>query len=257
MAITFAAGALVDRANDTKFDGAIGSVGVFFRRNSRPVGTQMSIFSRHAAITSGGGFNLFLETTVGANQDKFGVQIKNTGGTQTNLVYCASQVVFDGGWHLASINFNTANAAALDLYIDGGNKASGNNTAAWSFLANSTRLARSLDAFWQSFDGSLAHAFWYTQTLTDAEHRALACGVSPYAIRPWALLMYLPLAGPLQIYDAGPNRFTTTNSGTITLATVSPISEPLNEGWHYGEYDDSTPGSGRRKFFTPMRSGRY
>lgn len=232
MAITFTAGSFINQVTHTIFEITTGAVGVWWRRNGRPAGTQMEIMGKHSSLSSAEGFAFYLENTAGANQDTLNLYAKNSSQTLAFSIKHLSQVAFDGGWHLASANLRITNGATNDLYLDGIGKVSGTNSVGWDLggVPQPLRLGKSNDTFWQSFDGSLAHAFYYNETLTDAEHLALASGVSPLLIRPHALLFYLPMTGPDFIknsMDVIPLSAALTTSGTLTQAALNP---PIDYG---------------------------
>lgn len=263
MAITFAAGAYVEVGTNTVLEITKGTIGVWFRRLGRPASFQ-AFMSKHSSSSSNEGFGTYLDPSAGANQDKMHMYIKTTsGGTVVDLM-TAPQVVFDGNWHLFSANLQIANASQQDLYLDGANKVSGNAAFAYDLGGSPqpVRFGRDNDTFWTSFDGSLAHGFYYNEMLTDAEHGALARGVSPLAIRPHALLIYIPMTGPGFIMNS--SRLSSavpapTTSGTLSQAIYGPIIEPENEGFLFGDMKFSAMASSvnaRRPRFNAIRSAR-
>lgn len=259
MGITFAAGAFVAQATNTVIEGGTATVGIWFRRNGRPAGTQPLIFGKHSSIASAEGFGFYLENTAGANQDTLNLFAKSATQTQAFSIKAAPAIAFDGGWHLASGNLQVTSGAANDLYIDGGNKISANSGVNWDLTGQNIRLARSADTFWGNFDGSLAHAFLYKEILSDAEHRALAHGVSPLSIRPHALLWYLPLLGIDFIKNSIPSNVLAvpTTSGTLTNASIGESFGPFEDGFLFDlSIPMMKPGASASKKWHPIRSAR-
>lgn len=234
MALTFAAGAFVNIITNTILEFTTGTVGIWFKRSGRPAGNQPVIFCKHSSISSAEGFAFYLENTVGANQDTvnlFGTN--NSAQTAFSIKAATPTTIWDGYWHMASANLNIANASTQTVYVDGLSRNTGVASRAWDLggAPQPVRLARSPDTFWGSFDGSLAHMFYYNEQLTDAEHMALYNGVSPYTIRPHALLLYMPLTDVQALRNSMSNiePFATT-SGTISLAADNPPVQPIDGG---------------------------
>lgn len=257
MGITFAAGAYIEQLNQTPLNVLKATVGVWFRRSGRPASFQ-SFMSKHSSISSREGFGTYLDPSAGAGQDKMHVFGTAGGGASAFDISTTPQIVFDGNWHLFSANLQVTNGAANDLYLDGGNKVSANAAATWDLDAQPIRFGKDPDTFWTSWDGSLAHGFYYNEILTDAEHMALACGISPLYIRPHALLVYVPMIGPDFTANVQqiPSLAATTTSGTLTLASYEPPLGPVNEGFLFDRDWPTMTIISRRLHFTPIRSAR-
>lgn len=263
MAITFAAGAFVNVVTNTILEFTVGTVGIWWRRSGIPSGNQPMIYGKHSSISSAEGFGFYLENTAGASQSALGVfGTNNSAASAFSFPSTAPKNAFDGYWHMASANLNIANGSTQSLYQDGIMRTTANASRAWDLggAPQPVRLARSPDTFWGSFDGSLAHMFYYNEQLTDAEHMALYNGVSPYAIRPHALLLYLPLTDVQALRNelANVEPFATT-SGTLTLADSNPPVQPIDGGLTFANMNfrgiNSTAGV-RVPHFNAIRSAR-
>lgn len=260
MGITFTSGAYINFADGTNtiLNVSKATVGVWFRRNGRPA-SYMSFMSKHSGVASFQGFGTYLDPSAGADQDKMHLYTKNAGGGIPVGLMTAPQNSFDGNWHLFSANLQTANGAQNDLYLDGGNKVSVNASAAWDMGGSfGLRFGMDIDTFWSAWDGSLAHGFFYNEILTDAEHMALGCGVSPLSIRPHALLVYLPMTGPNFVFNSIKNGLVEpTISGTLSQAAYDAPLAPLDGGFLFDRdwFEVSYP-VGRKTRFNPVRSAR-
>lgn len=234
MAITFASGAYIDKSGAvTDWDLNAGSFCLWFRRSGRPAGNAPVIQGKtSSALGSAAGINVYLNVAAGADQDKLGIQIKNNSGSQANSINCAPQIVFDGNWHLASMDWNQTGSSPCNLYLDGGNKATANNSFGWAWVTQGIRYARSVDSFWGSFDGQLAHSCWWNVQLTAMEHYLLGCGAHPLTINPGAIIMYLPMDDAAVVRDYGPRiQQTITTSGTLTRSLFEPPLGPADMGF--------------------------
>lgn len=259
MAITFAAGALIDRSGDvTVFDTVTGSTALWFRRNGRPGGNPPVIQAKYSSAGSGAGIGVYFDNTGGTDDGRVGIQIKNGSGGQVNLIQTTPKTSFDGNWHLVSMNWSQSSGAACNLYYDGVNKASANNSGAWAWTLQGIRYARSSDGFWGSWDGQLAHGCWWNEPLTDMEHYLLGCGIAPSLIRPGAITMYLPMDDPATPLDYSSNRLTVTTSGTLTRSVYEPILGPADQGFLFDKFGNAShaAGAGATRKFKVFRTAR-
>lgn len=135
-------------------------------------------------------------------------------GTTNNAGVTSSGLVTVGAWaHLAA---TFASSADRNVFVNGGNKASGDGSTVaiivpWDTTSVGRALLGSVGAL-QYLDGMVAHAGIWSAVLSDAEVAALAAGAPPWKVRPSALVAYWPLHG-----DASPEPDHSGNKYSLTV----------------------------------------
>ena len=127
----------------------------------------------------------------GSSRNGFGILLNNTankisahgyaGFSPEKIVLVSATSVNDGNWHHLAYNWNTDNAGANALYIDGVSEASGNSSAAWP-IANTGvpfTIGDNNDTFWASFVGDIAEMATFGRNLVADEIASLQKGFSP------------------------------------------------------------------------------
>lgn len=124
----------------------------------------------------------------------------------------------NNAWTHATAIF--ASSTSRTAYRDGAN--SGTNTDSMAFTTPTVfRIAASQSGFGGEFPGALAEVAVYNIALSATEVAILARGVSPLAVRPDALVAYVPLIGRA---SAEPDLI---NGGTMThVSTPSQFAHP-------------------------------
>jgi hypothetical protein len=176
-------GQYVQVPGDASLNGSIGAFALWLKVASAV--TNASIFCKSDS-NSRNGMTTFLSGGL------FSFNLYNGSGTVTNPGNGGVNLN-DGAWHHVVFNYNQANGGQQSLVIDGTNVSTVTNTGAWNWNGSQvTRLGRSTDGFWGSFNGAFAEYCQYNVQLTDDECRGLMRH-GPWRVRPSGLLVYLPL----------------------------------------------------------------
>lgn len=154
-----------------------------------------------------------------------GVRAANSSSNATT-----SATVTSGVWHhLCGVWTNTS---SRDVYLDGGNKVSNTITRTPS-TPTSTQIANRL-AEARHWNGDLAEWAVWNVSLTDAEIEVLAHGVSPYLIRPAALIAYYPLQEASgNALDFSGSGFDMTDTNTVGVADHPAVIYPWYDDGDY------------------------
>lgn len=116
----------------------------------------------------------------------FGGAFNSYSGSAGNLT--ANQ------WNHVGLSISQPISTPWQLYCQGALINSGTSGYAWDYNgALPFRIGDSTDGFWTNMTGDIAEVAWWNQRLTADEYAALGKGVPASAIRPAALVLYMPL----------------------------------------------------------------
>lgn len=157
--------------------------------------TQSTANAVPAAIwgaTSRFGFGFILNNTA----NKVLAQGYGVDGSAVGISFVSMSSVNDGAWRTITLNFNTANGGANELFIDGASEVTGNSAVAWSGVTGPVALGDNNDTFWPSYVGDMADVALWKRQLSGAEVSALGKDFSPARIGANALQFHAPLVRP-------------------------------------------------------------
>ena len=177
-------GAYAWTSTSTDFDLATGAIFFWFRtvQASNPI----FLHGRASASSSFNGITIYLE---GSGNNCVSAAMKATGSPGGGGTAVGTIVGNDGGWHMAALNFNQANGAVNDLYVDGRHSASVTNGGSWTFSNQDLRWGKSLDSFWTPFVGQIDFGAWFSRNLDPSEWLELY--TNPYGwFQPPAIKRY-------------------------------------------------------------------
>lgn len=204
MARDLASGDYAGITNNARMTNTVGAVAYWLKTTIATAFT--GVIARAENTVSGGGITMYLNHTGFPGQI---IMLAKDLGGGARITAGGAAVVNDGNWHHICWNFQVANGAANDLYIDGVADGTANSSAAWSFGANDFRAGRVTDTFFAAFVGTLAEVAWFNVRLTAAEIASMAKGISPRHIRPGSLVFHLPLVRAID----NPTELAPINSG--------------------------------------------
>jgi hypothetical protein len=191
----------------TRYESAQGNVSFWFR--CRTIGNSSGdvILGKHTSASSRGGIEIAVfnnHAFFECHQDTAGATVVATADGPTTLA--ANE------WHHLSFNWDTASGSSQQLFWDGSLFSSATASAAWGWSAGQViRLADSLDAFWEIFDGQLRDVLWFNRRRSAGEVSDEANGLSLFHRRPRR--KWLPVG-----VSAGGTTFPASLAGSSTAA---------------------------------------
>lgn len=203
-------------------------------------GTDEAHWSQDGFLTGGPGCLAFwMRTTqvtanviplswwTSSSRHGIGLLLNNTAGKLTTVCYQFSEGVpqlvstttlNDGNAHHIAFNYNRANGASNQLYVDGVQEAAGNSTFDWSasFGGIWVQCGKNADGFWGAYVGDIWEvANWIGSQLSADEIAALAKGFSPKLIKREVLNLYAPLVRDTRDIQNSPSAAAATGGSVV------------------------------------------
>ena len=163
---------VVTIANNTNMNAAQGTWAVWVKTdgswgvNNEASGTGgkgfAAVMGRASTGISENGVNLLLSTSGN-------VVLNSKDATGVAAEVSSTTSVTDGNWHYIAVSYDQANGGAQKVYVDGVLEATGASSRAWTFAGQDLTIGKSIDTYWEEFEGELANVQIYNKHLTDAE----------------------------------------------------------------------------------------
>jgi hypothetical protein len=147
--------------DNADFDSVEITVSLWFKSNAIDGdGKGFNLFSRYDAISSKGGFGIYLKSNHGDDTMFPWVQIKdevNQTVCQTTQLPVNNDYNYnDNKWHHVAVQVQQSAGSIVKIYLDG--ELITNNCSVssdWAFIQNPIRLGQSQDSWWDTFEGSI------------------------------------------------------------------------------------------------------
>ncbi len=158
-AFSFDGSQYVEVANDASLNSNTGTISIWIKFTAS--GSNMSIIGKHGSSSSINGWHLYIE---GASNE-LRAQFKSTFATTT--MSPATGALNDGEWHHIILVFEALGESKL--YLDGALVATESSTLGFSVSSDPLRIAKSVDSFWDGFDGVIDEACLWSRKLSVKE----------------------------------------------------------------------------------------
>lgn len=185
------------------------------------------------------------------SDNKIKAQAGNDSG---NSMATTTTTISANTWSHAACVFTSSTSRAA--FLNGGGKGTDTTSQTPSGLNRTTIGARNIGSYNQPFAGLLAEVGLWNIALSDADIVVLATGISPFLVRPDALVGYWPLVGKYspEIDLKGRREMTVTGATQIAhprmflpkrqqliispaLVVGQPASRRLSQVKHFNMYD--------------------
>ena len=138
-------GDYIEISDDSSLNSTTGTVSFWINTTSNGGSTAELLIGKTDSSASKNGWNV---TNDGGN---LSFQIKD--GASGNVVIVSTSAINNGAWRHIAVVYESGGTSKV--YVDGSEEASSASTPTFTVSSNNLRIGKSLDTFWEDFDGSM------------------------------------------------------------------------------------------------------
>lgn len=115
--------------------------------------------------------------STGISENGLNLMLTNSGTVSLNAKDATTDAISltgttsltDNKWHQITVSYNQANGSLQKVYVDGVLEVSGSASRAWAFSGQELTVGKSIDTFWEEYEGQVGDVHIYNRQLTDQE----------------------------------------------------------------------------------------